>query len=85
MKAVGKFILIEIDHPEDMVKKGDIYIPHHAIENSKLATGKVMSVGEKCKLGIVEGQHVLFDKHAINKYNDSIGALAEDNIVLIEK
>lgn len=85
MKANGKSVIIEIVDHEDLVKKGDIYIPHHAIENSKLAIGKITSVGPKCVLGITVGQTVLFDKHSINKYSTKIGALAEDNIILIEK
>lgn len=85
MKANGAFVVIKLDEPEEMVKKGDIFIPHRAIENSKLASGEIISVGKKCKLGMSEGQRVLFDKHAINKYSDTIGALTEDNVILVEK
>lgn len=86
MKAVGRNVVIEIDASEaDIVKKGNIFIPHRAIENSKLTSGKIVSVGSACKLGFEVDQIVLFDKHAINKYEDNIGALAEDNIILIEK
>lgn len=85
MKANGKFVLVEILSKEELVKKGDIFIPDRAIENSKMAQGKVISVGKKCTLGLEEGHVVLFDKHAINKYDDTIGAIAEDNIILVEK
>ena len=86
MKAVGKNVVIEIDTAEaDIVKKGKIFIPNNAVENSKLCTGTISSVGSKCTLGLKAGQKVLFDKYAINKYIDSIGALAEDNVILVEK
>lgn len=85
MKANGRNIILELDAPSGPVQKGDIFIPDYAIENSKLAMGTVTSVGPKCTLGIVEGQRVLFDKHAINKYTDTIGALTEDNVILVEK
>ncbi len=86
MKAVGKNVTIEIEtQSEDIVNKGGIYIPHRATENSKLANGTILTIGSKCELGFEEGQLVLFDKHAINKYNDTIGVLAEDNIILVEQ
>lgn len=85
MKANAKFIIVEFLSKEELVQKGNIFIPDRAIENSKLARGKVMSVGKKCVLGIEPGQVVLYDKHAINKYDDTIGAIAEDNVILVEK
>jgi co-chaperonin GroES (HSP10) len=85
MKANGNNIIVTFENMADLVNKGGIFIPNHAIENSKLARGKIISVGRKCKLGMEVGQFVLFDMHAINKYNDTIGALTEDNIILIEK
>lgn len=85
MKAIGRNIILELDEQSGLVQKGNIFIPDYAIENSKLAMGTVKSVGSKCVLGLVEGQRVLFDKHAINKYTDTIGALTEDNVILVEK
>lgn len=86
MKAVGKNVTIKFEaQAEDIVNKGGIFIPHQATENSKLTNGIILTVGSKCELGFEVGQRVLFDKHAINKYNDNIGVLAEDNIILIEQ
>lgn len=85
MRASGKHILLEFEPGNEIVNKGGIFIPHRAIENSKLSNGKIISVGPKCKLGCKEGQNVLFDKYAINKYTDTIGAISEDNIILVEK
>jgi co-chaperonin GroES (HSP10) len=85
MRANGKNVLIEVGDFDDIVSKDGIFIPHHAIENSKLAIGTVVSVGKKCVLGITEGQTVLFDKHAINKYSNTVGAIGEDNVILVEK
>lgn len=81
----GKNVAIEISKAETTVVKGDIIIPHHAVENSKMNNATVISVGPKCILGIKKGDKVLYDLHAIQMYTEDIGILAEDNIILIEK
>ena len=83
-QANANFVIVEYETKDDIVNKDGIFIPHKAIENSKLIRGKILSVGEKCKLGVKVGDFVLYDKYAINRYSPTIGALAEDNVILIE-
>lgn len=84
MKALGNHVILEHGSNSDLVEKDGILIPHHAIENSKLGYGTILSVGPHCKLGLKPDQKVLFDKHAINKYSETVAVTREDNIILIE-
>lgn len=84
-KANAKYVIVEFERVDDTVCKGGIFIPNRAVENSKMTRCKILSVGPKCTSGVKEGQFVLCDKYAINRYDDTIGAIAEDNIILIEK
>jgi co-chaperonin GroES (HSP10) len=85
IRANSNKLIVEFESGDDLVEKDGIFIPHRAVENSKLTNGIVLSVGPKCELGIEEGDRVLYDKHAINRYSDTIGAVAEDCVILIEK